>query len=188
MIALLVGVPGAGKTTLCRYLEQAGLALFSASGETKKTMLSNLNIRKHLSEMNQTESILVNTLYFNMLDRVRLSAMTAAKVNSLLIDTHATYPLPDGSFVNLLPPKIEYVEGVILLEANARTILARRKARGRNKDSIQQSFVEYELRTEHMFAQEFADRNKLPFLAIDNTLEWRYDTIIKFIENTVLEK
>lgn len=178
MIILLLGVPAAGKTTLGRSLHDQGLIEYVGSGEQKKEMLTALNIRKHLSQFNQTESILINAFYFESLWKAHA---VRYHLDILLVDTHATYGLPDGSFVNLLPYNTG-AKAVILLEATAPTIRERRISRGRDRDSVIDQFISYELDQERLQTLNFCNNYGLPLLTIDNSDDWKYDEIVKFIK------
>lgn len=176
MIILLLGVPAAGKTTLGRTLHDKGLVTYVPAGSEKKEFLQALNIRKHLAEFNQTESILTNAFYFESL--VNSSRF---RNENLLVDTHATYGLPDGSFVNLLPFNTR-ASGAILLEARPSTIRERRISRGRDKDSVLDCFIRHELDQEGLQTLNFCKNHGVPLLSVDNTDDWHYDEIVKFIK------
>ncbi len=175
MLVLLVGVPAAGKTTLGKELRsQVDKLAYYPSGETKKYLLKELGIYKHLSELNQIESTLINALYFDRFPTV--------SVRVELVDTHASYGLSDGTFVNLLTSNIN-AEAVILLEADAHSIANRRVKRGRSRDSIDISIIKRELLIERSYAKMFCEQKDVPLLVVDNTGgKWEYDEVKTFIK------
>lgn len=186
MEILLLGVPGAGKTSLTQHLKgmhKPDIYIESA-GESKQRILSELGILKSLHTMNQTESLLLNTLYFTWLtehiDKFHPGFSDCWHKPILVIDTHATYGLPDGTIVNLLP-NVYKADCVILLEARPDIIRERRIARGRNRDAVMKSFVEMELEAERSRTFAYTKKNNIPVLAIDNSDDWAYNDIVDFV-------
>lgn len=180
---LLLGVPGAGKTSLAKHLKDMNkpVVYVESAGESKQRILDELGILKPLHIMNQTESLLLNALYFKSIAEEILQETTNDWHESVfLIDTHATYGLPDGTIVNLLPPTYR-ADAVILLEARSDIIRQRRIDRGRNRDAVIKSFVEMELEAERSRTFAYTKKNNIPVLAIDNSDDWAYNNIIEFI-------
>jgi adenylate kinase len=177
MKILLVGVPGVGKTSLGRYLSEKNIAIHEPSGERKKEMLRQLGIRKHLADCNNTESLLINAWYYQRIER-----LTVATPGPYLIDTHASYPLVDGSFVNLLPCTFK-ADALIQLRADATIVAQRRIDRGRAKDAVDVKLIELELDMENEFTARYIRLTQIPFLTVDNTKDWQYTWIHQFIKD-----
>ncbi len=179
---LLVGVPGAGKTTLGRKLPQDVKVHYEPAGERKSKLCSTLKITTPLRLMNQTESTLINSLYFTLMHIwERLGEREDDwHPHPLLIDTHASYGLPDKSFVGLLPENAkDEIGAAILLEAHPEIIAKRRISRGRARDSIDIDFIKQELEAERYYLNKFCDGN-FRILTIDNSDDWHYDKLVKF--------
>lgn len=186
---LLVGVPGAGKTNLGKYLASNTRVRFEPSGEHKRQILKELGIEKKISCMGQEESTLINALYFEQLNRRIEEWHPGANddwhYHPLLVDTHATYYV-NGNFVQLLPQTLTNIEGMILLYADAKTIVDRRISRGRDKDSVFLGIVTSELYMENRTATIFANSRNIPFIEIDNTRFWKYDLACEFVNKLIL--
>lgn len=136
------GVPGAGKTTLCKLLAKHVRNLhYISSGKIKRS-----EARKRygisLSDLNQEQSFSINQWFFESLFRQNSEG-------TYLVDTHYTYPLSDNSFVKLCPECVVLnMDVYVLIESNAIEIANRRIARGRDRDSVSVEFIRRELEVE----------------------------------------
>lgn len=172
-IVLLLGVPAVGKTTLGRELEKRGLR-YEPAGETKRKILANLQIRKDLSSLNQVESTLINALYFERLNTANnlcdfLVTPLGLRYAHLIVDTHATYPLGDGSYVELLPDTGISAVAVIILKAPADVLVQRRLDRGRKHDATLFDWVRVEQQVEIASARRYAETHDARILELDGT-------------------
>lgn len=156
------GVPGSGKTTLCKMLGNSLKRLnYISSGEIKGPKAR----RKYgisLRQLNQEQSLEINKWFFERL-------FSSNKKGIYLVDTHYTYPLPDFSFVTLCPESIaSKIDLYILLETNASDIVNRRIFRGRARDSINKDFAELELKTEKNEAVRLSHKFGKPLVILKN--------------------
>ena len=184
-IMLVCGVPGSGKTTTCKHLQRQGLCWYEPSGERKREILAELGITTKLSELDQTASLLINSLYFtelkwtveydNLYDTYHDNDNIKWCSKPILVDTHASYPV-SNSFVRLLPKSFS-ASAVILFNAAADKIRERRISRGRDRDSVSAAFIEQELDYELQYAAEYASAKGIPLYAIDNTESWCYSRL-----------
>ncbi len=156
------GVPGSGKTTICKKIARdlKGLKYISSGeikgGEAWKRFGSSL------STLNQRRSFEINGWFFDVVQQTFNSG-------TYLLDTHYTYPLQDRSFVRLLPEEYaQNIDSFVLLEASAEEITKRRIRRGRDRDSIDMSFIEKELDKEHTEAIRLAKKYSKPIEIINN--------------------
>lgn len=157
---LLVGIPGVGKTRLGTAICQLAMMIYEPSGEWKRGWLKHLGIEKRLSELNQTESLLVNQLYFTDLRHRRWTVAIP-----VIVDTHATYKVK-RSFVKLLPPDID-AYGIILLTAPPKTVKQRRVSRGRHRDTVNEIAIQREAEAEHFESERYARTNNIPMTVIN---------------------
>lgn len=190
-LILLVGIPASGKTTIGRALAERlhPHYTYHSSGERKRKLLHALNIRKSLSQLNQTETTLINALYYQELTQNTGQELTP------IIDTHASYitTAPSehaGTIVNLLPDHYlaHTTQAIILLQAHHDTITARRKNRDRTLDKIKDTYdphwTAYEQQIETAIAQTFAQTHNIPILTThNNELETSLNQIETYIKH-----
>ena len=159
-IVYVGGIPASGKTTIS-YLtaERTGVEYIS-SGEIKRGEAWK-TFGKNLSSLGQEDSFKINSWFFQKL--------FAEKDNGIyLVDTHYTYPV-GGVFVKLLPEECAGgIDLFILFEADAETVMARRVARGRDRDSIDKCFIEKEIEKEREEAVRISGEVSVPLKIIKN--------------------
>lgn len=167
---VVFGVPAAGKTTLCRsvvaHARQCGQNVrHESAGEIKRLLLRLYNIRKHISDLNDVESILLNALYF---DKIKLRE-EAGLDDDVLVDTHATYPNEQGCGYNRLLPDVRYpIDKLVLLQTNVPLLIQRREARGRAHDTVITGHCIREQEEEAEKVRGYATHYAIPLLDIGN--------------------
>lgn len=165
---LIVGVAAVGKSTLSKTLIDGGGFRAESAGEAKRKILVDLGIRRDLWSLNAAESLLINSLYFERLNTLlAVGDDNRDELEPLLVDTHATYPLSDGSYANLLPPAALGASGIICLRADLSDILRRRKERGRCRDACVRKWILDEQFVELDAATNFAIHYGVPAYTID---------------------
>ena len=156
------GVPGAGKTTLCRALSQKmDLINYISSGEIKRPE-ARRRYGMALSKLDQTKTFKINEWFFKNLFRKNKNGI-------YLVDTHYTYPLPDQNFVNLCPERIAgRMNLFFLIEANYEEIAKRRINRGRDRDSVNEDFIKIELEREKHEALRLSEKFNISLVILKN--------------------
>jgi adenylate kinase len=173
VLVLLVGVSGAGKTTVGEAVARASTIAYRYASTEKFDLL-------HPGEV------------LNFLDQQRsyeINAQVLTKIGSgreaVLVDTHATYPVGDG-FIKLTPPEVCHdIAGVVLVEAGAETIRARRIMRGRTHEPTSLPFIEREIRAEREEVEELSRAHDLPVHAFDSTrvsVARAVPAVVEFVE------
>ena len=173
------GVPGAGKTTLCRSLSR-GLEniIYVSSGEIKRPE-SRRRYNIGLSKLDQEKSLEINRWFFNQL-------YSQNSLGIYLVDTHFTYPLNHNNFVKLCPEDIAQNIGLYLLvETTPEDIINRRISRGRNRDSVSLDFSRIEIEKEREEAIRLSKKFNVPLIILKNEGQLEssileFKTILKF--------
>ncbi len=156
------GVPGTGKTTLCKYiLEKLNFCNYISSGEIKRPEAR----RRYgigLSQLDQDKSFEINTWFFNKLFRRNSNGI-------YLVDTHYTYPFANSTFVNLCPESVaENIGLFVLFETNSEEIVERRINRGRDRDFVDVDFIKVELETERNEAIRLSKKFQTHLIILKN--------------------
>ncbi len=156
------GVPGAGKTTLCKCIsERLEDYNYISSGGIKRPE-SRKRYGIGLSQLNQDKSFEINKWFFN-----RLFDMTSEGI--YLVDTHYTYPLEDLTFVKLCPEEMaKRMNRFILIESFPQEIVRRRISRGRDRDSVNYFFTIKEIEEEKKEAIYLSNKFSIPLEILSN--------------------
>ena len=156
------GIAGSGKTTIGRLTsERLPELAYISSGEIKRPE-ARRRFEQSLSLLDQEKTFKINAWFFDILQQPLTNGVH-------LIDTHYTYPLPDSTFVRLLPENYAgTIDLFVLVEAMADEIVSRRIRRGRDRDFIDIDFVKRELDKEREEAHRISDQFGKPLEILDN--------------------
>ena len=110
------GVPGSGKTTIGKLISKKLPDIkYISSGEIKRPEAKR-RFAQSLSLLDQEKTFQINAWFLNSLEQELTKGL-------YLIDSHYTYPLPDSSFVRLLPEEYaDCIDLFILVETSPENV------------------------------------------------------------------
>ena len=153
-------VPASGKTTVSSLTAEKTGSIYVSSGGIKRPE-ARKRFGKNLSSLGQRESFEINGWFFQGLSSKNSGGL-------YLVDTHYTYPVGE-SFVKLMPEEcVPRIELFVLFEADAETVVDRRIARGRDRDSVDKDFIQVEIEEEREEAMRLSEKFSVPLGVIEN--------------------
>jgi adenylate kinase len=156
-LVLLVGISGAGKTTVGEAVARASTIAYRYASTEKFDLLRPGEV---LNFLDQQRSYEVNE---EVLTKI------GSRHGAVLVDTHATYPVGDA-FIRLTPPSVcPDLAGIVLVEAGAETIRARRIMRGRAHEPTSLPFIQREILAEREEVGRLSRVYDLPVHGFDST-------------------
>ncbi len=171
-LVLVLGVSAAGKTCIGEAVASLSPISCVNASEEKLRMIGP---GERLDLFDQQRTYEVNARFFETL---------TPRQDTILVDSHATFPL-DAGFVRLTPPSVcDRVSGIVHIEADPATVQVRRVTRGRPFEATDLAAIERELAAEGNEVARLADRHDIPVCTLKNTrlpIETAASVVIDFV-------
>jgi adenylate kinase len=171
-LVLLLGVSAVGKTCIGEAVASRSSITYVNASQAKLRLVA---ADERLDLFDQERSYEVNARFFDTLVPAR---------ETILVDSHATYPLGDD-FVCLTPPSVcDGISGIVHVEADPVTVQLRRVTRGRPFEAIDLPAIERELVAERTEVARLVRRHDIPVCTLENTrssVETATSVVIDFV-------